>query len=194
MRTLRIFEGKQRDYNIQALTLLYDNGPLSVWELTKKIPSARGRRQSLHATLNKRLRELEKKGYVRREDRKWYLRFKGIIALLLIMEKPRIWNPQWKEIFEHKAEIIESTSVPLLKRYGLTKENIHSARKRIGLNLDNLENWVELTKKAKSLMENGLLDFDVIKEETLFGLIVMETMSTEELSDIWNTDSETNPR
>jgi len=37
-------------------------------------------------------------------------------------------------------------------------------------------------------MENGLLDFDVIKEETLFGLIVMETMSTEEMSDIWNTD------
>jgi hypothetical protein len=96
---------------------------------------------------NKRLRALEKKGYVRREDKKWYLRFKGIIAFLLILEKPRMWNPIWKEIFEKKAEIIEQASVPLLKRYGLTKESIHTARRRIGLNLDDLNNWVELSKR-----------------------------------------------
>jgi hypothetical protein len=41
-------------------------------------------------------------------------------------------------------------------------------------------------------MENGLLDFDVVKEETLFGLIVMETLTTEQLSNIWDTDPETN--
>jgi hypothetical protein len=40
-------------------------------------------------------------------------------------------------------------------------------------------------------MENGVINFDVIKEETLLGLIIMESMTLEELTGIWNTDPET---
>lgn len=190
METLRIFKGKQKHYNVAVLTLLYDNGPLSAWELTAKIRMTR--RQSLHATLNKRLRALEAKFYVRRENQKWILRLKGFIAVLLIQKKHRMWNPVWKEIFDSKAKIIEETSEPLLKKYGMTKEDIRSMRKRIGLSLDDFDAWVELSKKAKSLMENGIIDFDIIKEETLFALLIMETMTVEQLADMWEPDTKPN--
>lgn len=190
METLRIFKGKQKDYNVAALTLLYDNGPLSAWELAAKMTKTG--RQSLHATLNKRLRSLEAKLYVRRENKKWILRLKGVIAVLLIQKKHRMWNPIWKEIFYNKAKIIEETSEPLLKKYGITKEDIHSMMKRLGLDLENFDAWVELSKKSKSLMENGIIDFDIIKEETLFALIILETMTAEELAEIWETDTEPN--
>jgi DNA-binding XRE family transcriptional regulator len=181
METLRIFRGKQKDYNVAVLTLLFDNGPLTAWELTGKIRKIG--RQSLHATLNKRLRALEAKFYVRRDGKKWILRLKGFIAVLLIQKEPRMWNPIWKEIFDSKAKIIEETSDPLLKRYGITKEKIRAIRKKIGLSLDNFDAWVELSKKAISLIENGMLDFDIIKEETLFTLLIMETMTPEEIAD-----------
>ena len=191
METLRIFKGKQKDYNVAVLTLLYDNGPLSAWELTAKMTKTG--RQSLHATLNKRLRALEAKFYVRREDKKWILRLKGFIAVLLIQKEPKMWNPIWKKIFDNKAKIIEETSEPLLKRYGMTKENIRAMRKRVGLSLDNLDAWVGLSKKAKSLIENGMLDFDIIKEETLFTLLIMETLTVEQLADyIWKPETEVN--
>jgi DNA-binding HxlR family transcriptional regulator len=61
MKILGILSGKQKEYNIKVLTLLYDNGPLSAWELTSKITDTG--KVSLHATLNKRLRDLEKKGF-----------------------------------------------------------------------------------------------------------------------------------
>jgi hypothetical protein len=148
-------------------------------------------KQSLHATLNKRLRALEAKFYVRREDKKWILRFKGFIAVLLIQKETKMWNPLWKKIFDSKARIIEETSEPLLKRYGITKEKFRAMRKRIGISLDNFDAWVELSKKAKSLIESGMLDFDIIKEETLFALLIMETMTAEEIADyFWKSETE----
>jgi hypothetical protein len=98
---------------------LYDFGPLTAWELTAKIRKVG--RQSLHATLNKRLRNLEKKGYVRREERKWYLRFKGFLAVMVIQPKPKMWSPKWKEIYENKARTIGQYAEPYLKKYGLKK-------------------------------------------------------------------------
>jgi len=41
-------------------------------------------------------------------------------------------------------------------------------------------------------MENGIIDFDIIKESTLFGLLIMETMTTEQLADMWETNAEPN--
>jgi hypothetical protein len=191
MKTLKVFSGKQKDYNLKALTLLYDNGPLTAWKLTAKIPCARGGRQSLHATLNKRLRQLEKKGYVRRENKKWYIGFKGIIAVLLIQKTPKKWNPEWKEVFDKRARIIEKESAPFLTKYGIPKVDIHSGLEHIGLTLDDFDAWVGLSKTAKSLIENGMMDFDVIKESTLMGLLIMESMTPLELSEIWNEETET---
>jgi hypothetical protein len=65
-------------------------------------------------------------------------------------------------------------------------------RKRIGISLDNFDAWVELSKKAKSLIENGMLDFDIIKEETLLALLVMETMAARLADYIWKPETESN--
>ena len=37
-------------------------------------------------------------------------------------------------------------------------------------------------------MEKGIINFDFIKDSTLLGLILIETKSIEELSNIWNPD------
>jgi hypothetical protein len=40
-------------------------------------------------------------------------------------------------------------------------------------------------------MEKGVINFDVIKEETLLGIIIMESMTIEDLMNVWNPDPET---
>jgi hypothetical protein len=163
------------------LTLLYDNEPLTAWELTGKVRKVG--RQSLHSTFNKRLRALEKKGYVRRKARKWLLSFKGIIAVLLIQPKPEMWNPKWTDLFKKSAKNIEDYATPIL---GMDKATVQTALKSLGLYLDDFNTWVGLSKKVKSLMENGVINLDVIKENTLLGIIIMETMTLEQLSDLFN--------
>lgn len=183
MDSLGIFQGKQKKHNVQVLTLIYDNGPLSAWEITAKLTKIG--KQSLHSTLNKRLRILEKKDYVRREGRKWVLRFKGILAALLIQSEPKMWNPIWKEIFNKKAQTIEKYSELLNKDLGLDSETIHNSLKFMGLCLDDFDTWIAFADKVKTLMENGVINFDLIKEQTLLSIILMETMESEQLSSLW---------
>jgi hypothetical protein len=190
MNTLGIFTGKQKDYNERLLTLLYDNEPLTAWELTAKIRKTG--RQSLHATLNKRLRELEKKGYVQRVQRKWVLGFKGIIAVLIILKKPRPWNPKWTELFTKVVDAAEDSVLPSMKRFGLEKQDIHEGLRKLNLCLDDFDAWVALSSKVKELTEKGVINMDVIKQETLLGVIMLETMTAEQLQNIWNPDTEQN--
>jgi hypothetical protein len=180
MNTIGIFTGKQREYNILLLTLLYDNEPLSAWELTAKVTDTQ--RQSLHATFNKRLRGLEKKGYVHREGQKWFLRFKGIIAVLLIQPEPRMWSPKWTELFKKSAKTVEEYSMPLLGVDKATFQNALNGIKSLDLYLEDYDAWVNLSKKVKELMEKGVINFDIIKDETLLALIIMETANLEQLS------------
>jgi len=149
-------------------------------------------KQSLHATLNKRLRDLEKKEYLQKYDKKWHLRFKGILAVLLIQPEPRMWNEKWKEIFEKKAEIIEKYSEPFLREFGKDKEELHNAFRHLGFCLDNFNEWANLAKLVKQLIEKGVINFDIIKEQTLLGIILLESRTLEELTNVWNADPETN--
>lgn len=41
---------------------------------------------------------------------------------------------------------------------------------------------------SQDLGEKGIVNFDSIKDSTLLGLILIETKSVEELSNIWNPD------
>jgi len=184
MNTIGIFTGKQKNYNQKILTILYDNEPLTAWELTGKMTQTG--KISLHATLNKRLRDLEKKEYLQKCDTKWHLRFKGIIAVLLIQPEPKIWNAKWKEIFDIKEKIIAENSKPITDKLGM---DLHSALKSMGLCLDDFNEWVNLSKKVKELMERGVINFDIIKEQTLFATVMMETMTLEQLTNIWKPSS-----
>ena len=55
----------------------------------------------------------------------------------------------------------------------------------LGLNLDDFNAWVNLSKKVKGLMENGVINFDIIKEETLLCIIVMEPTTLEQISGLF---------
>lgn len=185
-QTLSIFSGKQKNYNIRTLTLLWDFGPQTAWELANRMTPPKGSAISLHATLNKRLRLLEKKGYVRRTEKKWYFTFKGIIAVLLVLPEPRLWNAKWTESFEAKAKKIEEQATPLLARYNWDKENIHNLLDRIGFLLNNFETWVDFSKRVNGLMEKGIINLDLIRESTLFSVLITEGMTAEEIADLTN--------
>jgi hypothetical protein len=174
-----IFTGKQEKNNKFLLMFLFDNGPLSAWGL---IPSRtpKGGKASIHAIFNKRLRSLEKKGYVSRNDEKWFLSFKGILAVLLNQKEPKMWSPIWTELFKKSAKTIEENSEQLL---GVEKSIVQGAFKgfkSLGLFLDDFSAWINLSNRVKDLMKKGVINFDVISEETLFMLIstqaIMEKM------------------
>lgn len=176
--SIGIFRGKAKENNKFLLETLYNVGPLSAWELTReatKYQRMGGGRHSLHAIYNKRLRILEKKGYVQRVKKKWVLQFKGIIAVLIIQSQPKPWNEKWTNIFENYVKTIRQSS----KKYAITEDGKEIADlsefvKSIPLFAKDFELWVALANKVKKLMEKGFINLDIIKNESLLLLIVTE--------------------
>lgn len=185
-KKIEIFTGKEKEYNSQVLTLLYENKPLSAWELAAKMTNV-GKRVSLHATLNKRMRNLEAKEYVRRKDKKWHLRVKGIIAVLSIQKEPRIWNPSWNDIFKRNAETLEEESAKKLK---VNKTIIREGLQMLGLSFDEFKTYVNLSRMTEKLMQQGIINFDIIREQTLLTTIITETFSLEQLSSLFREKTE----
>jgi hypothetical protein len=189
MKLIGIFQGKQAKHNIQILSILYDNGPLTAWEITGKIQKAG--RISLHATLNKRLRSLEKKEYLAKAGKKWCLRFKGIIAAVLIQKTPKPLSNKWAGIIDFFAKDVEEHFSTL------SKMTIHAngvilhpfeAIKETGQTLRTFDDWITLSNFVKGLIQTGVVNFDVISNETLFGVILSEFSheQVEALMKDWN--------
>ncbi len=177
---MRVFTGKQAANNKFILETLYNTGPLSAWDLTKIVREKN--RMSLHAVFNKRLRKLEKKGYVKKAGRKWILQFKGTIAVLISQKEPKPWNEKWTKIFENYVKPIRETP----KRYSLMAngEKIVDVNTLIGNmpnSLKDFEGWIGLASEAKKLIENGLVNYDIIKNKSLVSLIITEIMTTQKI-------------
>ncbi len=184
MSTIGIFSGKTKDKEI--LTSLFYEGPLTALEITNLLIDAN--RQSLHATLNKRLRGLEKKEYVHRENKKWLLRCKGVIAVLLVEPDAKAWSPKWKENFRNALVMInESTSLR-----GVKQEDIGNTIHDMGLCFDDLNAWKGFAKIAKGLIDKGVIDFGDVKDSTLLSLVVMEAMSLEDVSSLFKPENSKN--
>ena len=171
-----IFQGKQKANNKFLLETLYNTGPLTAWELTKFVRE--NNRMSIHATFSKRLRMLAKKGYVQKGGRKWVLQFKGIIAVLVTQEESNPWNEIWTEIFENYLAPLRDAP----KRYSVTADGEEIGDlKDFVIDLPNrlkdFELWVALAKKAKKLIETGLVNFDVITNQSLAMLIITEVLT-----------------
>ena len=185
MEHIGIFIGKQKTYNIQVLNLLFDNGPLSVWEMTAKIRTVG--RQSLHSTLNKRLRKLEKKGYVKREDKRWILPLKGMIATLLILPEPRKWNEKWNEQFDKKAQSLRTIFCSSRVKISIDDKVIATGEIDHGLDflrksVESFDAWVGLSRIVKGLIEKGVINLDLIREEALLSIVIAEASYVDELS------------
>jgi len=170
--TIGIFQGKEAKNNKFILETLYENGPLTAWELTKKASDKN--LYSFHAVFNKRLRDLERKGYVRKVNRKWVLQFKGILAVLISQSKPKPWSETWNQILENYFKNIKDIPKLTLSEKGKEIINITEYIRNIANNLRDFESWVLLANKLKELMNKGFINFDIIKNETLFGLCIIE--------------------
>ena len=188
-KLIGIFQGKQAKHNIQILSILYDNGPLTAWEITGKIQNVG--KVSLHATLNKRLRSLEKKGYLDKAGKKWCLRFKGIIAAVLIQKTPKPLSNRWTELVEFFAKYFEehfsALSNVTIQANGVIFHPLE-AIKKTGQTLRTFDDWVALSNYVKGLIQTGVINLDVISNETLFAVILSEFSheQAEALMKDWN--------
>ena len=183
IKLIGIFRGKQAKHNTQILSILYDNGPLTAWEITGKIRKVG--RVSLHATLNKRLRSLQKKGYLDKAGKKWCLRFKGIIAAVLIQKTPKPLSNKWTELVDFFAKHFEEHFSTLSKMTVQVNGVIFhpfEAIKHTGQKLRTFDDWIALSNYVKGLMQKGVINLDVISNETLIAVILME-FSREQIED-----------
>ena len=174
--SLEVFKGKEAKNNKFILETLYDNGPLSAWGLTKFVREKN--RMSLHATFNKRLRILKKKGYIKKGGKEWVLQLKGVIAVLITKENPKPWNEKWTEIFENYVKPFKKTP----KRYTVNEDgeeilDIKEFVVGMPVLLKDFELWVALADKARKLIEKGLVNFDVINNKALVTLIMTEILT-----------------
>lgn len=189
MKLIGIFQGKQAKHNIQILSILYDNGPLTAWEITGKIQKVG--RISLHATFNKRLRSLEKKGYLSKAGKKWCLQFKGIIAAILIQKTPKPLSNKWTELIDSFAEYSEehfrALSDVTIQANGVIFHPLE-AIKKTGQTLRTFDQWITLSNYVKGLIQTGVINFDLISNETLFTVILSEASQeqVEALMKDWN--------
>lgn len=152
-----IFQGKQERHNKSILTTLYDNGPLSIWEITKKIVNPTGtdsdyKTNILHKTLSKRIRDLEKKGYVAKQkaSSKWVLNFKGLIVCLILQSTPRPLGAKWGDLSEQLNGQLPA------------------------MHLRDFDALLRLSKEAKRLIAAGVINLDIIKNRTLVSLLLLQ--------------------
>jgi hypothetical protein len=118
---------------------------------------------------------LEKKDYVEKAtNSKWVLKFKGIIACLIIQEEPKAWNEKWSMMFERFVQpIIDSP-----KSYSITEDGkeiceLKGYLEKLLVNLKNFEGWAVLANTLNKFIEKGFMkNLDIISTEDLAMLIV----------------------
>ncbi|MGD2066470.1 MAG: hypothetical protein PVI43_04805 [Candidatus Bathyarchaeota archaeon] len=178
-----IFNGKQEKNNRYLLSTLYNSGPLSCWELARTVREKN--LQSLYSIFNKRLRDLEKKGYVEKAtNSKWVLKFKGIIAALVIQEEPKAWNEKWSMLFEKFVEpIIDSPDgYSIMTSSGKKICELKDFMKTLLDTLINFEHWDVLAKIITEIIERSYIkNLDTIRNDELQMLIVTKVAFDKEL-------------
>ena len=170
--TIGIFKGKEAKNNQFLLEALYENGPLTAWELTKK---ARTKNlHSLHAIFNKRLRDLDKKGYIQKIGKKWILRFKGILAVLISQSEFKPWSETWNQILENYLKNVKGIPKYAVTENGKEIIDLTEYIRNVINSLRDFEIWGLLANKVKELMDKGIINFDLIDNDTLFRFLISE--------------------
>lgn len=175
-----VFKGKQAAYNEQVFNILFDNGPLTAWQITGRM-TTQGK-VSLHATLNKRLRSLEKKEYLRREGKWWFLQFKGFIISLIIQKEPKPWSKKWTKLLEEDRKFIKKHSKAFFGAKVQVddftvnpNEILDSSCKAVKIKKD----WILLSNYVKNLIQTGVINLDLISNQTLLAVIISQFSSVE---------------
>jgi len=176
-KSIGIFRGKQATYNKIILDALYNNRALSSWEIAGRIAST-GRKYSLNAIIFKSLQRLEKKGYVSHAERKWVLRFKGFIANLLIQENPKPLSNIWVEIKNDYVKFLKEHPEAFNRvTIRINNKTVINSAETIDTNLKipkTFEDWKMLSDYCKGIIQKGIINLDVISEETLLSVLMTE--------------------
>jgi hypothetical protein len=177
--SISIFSGKQNTHNKEILTALLKKGPLTTSQINKLlIVTNKQKRQSI---VKNRLKTLRHKDYIYPENRRWLLRSKGIVAVLLDEPDVDAWSPIWSDIF-HKSIVIINDSTTVL---GIKQEDTEKTIHDIGLCLDELNTWKGFANITLRLMEKGIVVFDEISDSTLLSLLIMEALSLEDVAGLF---------
>lgn len=179
MGAINTFSGRQNTHNKEILTALFENGPLTTSQINKLLIV--NNKQKSKITIKKRLKTLQRKDYVYYENRKWLLRCKGIVAILLVQPDVDEWSPIWSDIF-HKSIVIVNDSTTVL---GIKQEDTENTIHDIGLCLNELNTWKGFAKITMSLIDKGIIVFDEIMDSTLLSLLVMEALSLEDVAGLF---------
>ncbi len=139
--------------------------------------------QSIHSIFNKRLRNLEKKGYAKRVNHKWGLQFKGIIACLIIQEEPKAWNEKWSMLFEKLVEpIIDSPKSYSIMADGKKICELKGYLKELLVTLNNFENWADLSNIITEIIERSYIkNLDTISNDEFLMLTATKIAFDKEL-------------
>ena len=186
-----IFKGKQSKYNKLALQTLYDKGPLTAWKITKELCNPTSKddklktKYSLHATLNKRLRDLKDKGYLQKSGKQWILDFKGFIANLVLQDKPKVWNEKWNKVLRDSASLkklqTKKANSMLRNYYGINLLNKKNSLTEAVDDMQDFHQFIHLSKTAKNLLKNGVINLDIIKNRTLANFLIQEQINVKDV-------------
>jgi len=181
VNNFNLFSGKEKEHNERILTLLYNKGALSSWDIAKLYPKTKTNKKihALNSTLNKRLRDLEKKHYLKKakNSSKYVFRFKGIIAALIIQKQPKLWNDLWIQYFEPTAKEQEEKIQTQIKTFDVKiQEEIMSIVRAINLNPNSFSTMVNYSERVKDLITKGIINFDIIDANDLFLLTTVYFM------------------
>ena len=166
-----IFEGKKAEYNMAILETLFKHGPLTTWEIAKKIQQTKNpvqnresnfyRTQKIYGVIARkggRLDSLHKNEHILLRDGKWELNFPKADAILI--KKPEIIS----EFHQHYL------TTPAIKKDVRKK----SKRAMINVNLSNADIkklHMDIAAKMKTLVEEGI-DLDRISNKNLSLLVI----------------------
>jgi hypothetical protein len=179
MSAITAFSGKQNNRDKEILAALLSSGPLTTSQITKQIGYSN--KHNLQAKLKTLLKLLERQDFIYFEKRKWLLRGKGIIAVLLAEPNVEAWSPIWSEIFQKTIVIINASTTLFDIKQEDTEKTVHD----LGLCLNELNTWKGFAKITKRFIDAGTVSFDEVADSTLLNLLLMETLSLEDVAGLF---------
>ena len=105
------------------------------------------------------------------------MRFKGIIAAVLIQKKPKPLSNKWADLVDFFAKYSEEhfsafSNITIQANGAIFRP--FEAIKKTGPTLRTFDDWVALSNYVKELMQTGVINIDVISNETLIAVILSE--------------------
>jgi len=188
-----VFEGRKGTYNMAILEVLLRYGPLTNWEISKKlcqlVKEAPGpdfyQSQKIFSVIARkqgRLEELDQKEYIVSQDGKWELCFPKGLAILI--KKPEI-GPDMNVYYLRKPPFnfpkfkqVKKLKLPFGLKLQVDPKQLESAINNFMASLNIRKVHSFMARRLHDLIQEGI-DLDRIRNENL-ALLVFQDMKGSE--------------